>query len=105
MISIEKLQTIPNLQIILADEGKIICSVKISVKRMEDIVSGSMMFSHARYITFGQTVVFTDKTITDDQSGALFFNPKDEEEAIAIISSIADRIPHEKEQPKNCEIL
>ncbi len=105
MTILETLQTIPNVQVIYADEEKIFCSVRITVVRNEQINSGSMMFNHPRYITFGQLVVFSDKEVENDQGGALFFKMTTPEEVKDIIENITDYIPHEKEQPNDAAII
>lgn len=105
MTVIETLQTIPNVRVIYADQEKTFCSVKITVKRMELIDSGSMQFTHPRYITFGQLVIFTNVALDPDQSGALFFKVNNGEEAKDIIENIADYIPREKDEPDDCVLI
>ncbi len=99
------LQNLPHVQVILSDEEKTICSVKITVARTERIDSGSMMFHHPRYITFGQTVVFTDKDVAEDQSGALFFKVSSELEALDIIDNIGNYVEHSKDKPNDSAII
>ncbi len=101
----ELLQSIPYVKVILSDEQKTICSVSITIERMETINSGSMVFSHARYLTFGQLVVFSGKDVTDDQAGALFFNVTTPEEVMDVIENIETFIPHEKTAPEDSIII
>lgn len=99
------LQTIPHVKVIVSDEHKTICSVQICVERMERIDSGSMQFHLPRYITFGQTVVFTDIAISDDQSGALFFKVDSDEEAASIIDNIVDYLPCTKSKTDHSIVM
>ncbi len=99
---LETLQTLPHVQVIYADEEKIFCSVRVTVKRDEQINSGSMMFTHPRYITFGQLVVISDKDVGQDQAGALFLKTED---ALEALNNIADYVPREKEEPDNCIVI
>jgi len=105
MTILETLQSIPNVRVIYDDGEKIFCSVRITVVRNEQINSGSMMFTHPRYITFGQMVVFCNSEVEQDQGGALFFKAETAEEAKSIIENIIDYIPHEKEQPDDSAII
>lgn len=102
---LEAIQHLPHVQIILSDNQKTICSVKIVIERQERIDSGSMMFHHMRYITMGQTVVFCNEEIPGDQSGALFFRVDSGENAAEIIHNILEYIPHEKEEPDNSIVM
>ena len=105
MTILETLQSLPHVKVIVSDEHKTICSVKITVERNEQVDSGAMRFSHPRYLTFGQTVVFCDSDITGDQSGALFFKTSDGSEAVAIVDGILDHIHHEKDAPSNSFVI
>lgn len=102
MTLLEELQAIPHVRVIYEDDDKIFCSVRVTVMRMEKINSGSMMFDHARYLTFGQLVVFSDKEVERDQCGALFFKKED---ALDVVNNIADYIPREKEAPEDCALI
>jgi hypothetical protein len=102
MTILEELQAISHVRVIYEDADKIFCSVRVTVKRMEKISSGSMMFDHARYLTLGQLVVFTDKEVEHDQGGALFFKMED---AIDVVNNIADYITKEKEAPEDCILI
>lgn len=88
--------------VIIQDDEKTIYCVPITVARLERVDSGSMMFNHLRYLTFGQMVVFTDKEVPHDQGGALVFKRGDEEK---ILKEIANHIPHEKEKPENSILI
>ena len=105
MSIVTALQDLPNVRVILSDNSKTICSVRITVARTEKVESGSMMFHHPRYITFGQTVVFSAQEVDKDQGGALFFNPASDEEALSIIQNINEYIPHGKDKPVDSEII
>lgn len=105
MSIMEALQAIPSLRVIYSDGEKIFCSVRVTVMRIEKITSGSMMFDHARYYTFGQMVVFSDKDVDQDQGGALFFKAETAEEARDIVENITDYIAPEKEVPDNCSLI
>ena len=102
MTILETLQTLPHVRVIYEDGEKIFCSVRVTVSRMEKINSGSMQFDHARYLTFGQLIVFTDKQVEHDQGGALFFKI---DEALDVVNNIADYIPHEKDPPDDCILI
>lgn len=82
--------------IIFQDEHQTIHSVPVTVARTEKVNSGSMLFHHPRYLTFGQTVVFTDEAFPANLGAALYF-PKGNEEAI--LESIANHIEHEVQWP------
>lgn len=99
------LQSLPNVQVILEDGDKAICSVKVAVERVERIDSGSMLFHHPRYIVLGQLVVFSKNEISGDQAGALFFRVTNDEEIMDIINNINDFIPNEKDKPDDCLII
>ncbi len=105
MTILEMLQTIPNVQVIYADETKIFCSVRVTISRLENIRSGSMQFDHPRYYTFGQMVVFSNQEVAEDQCGALFFHTETPEEAKEIIENIGDYIQTEKEAPDNSILI
>lgn len=91
-----------NIKKILSDQEKTIYSARVTVARTEKVDSGSMMFHHPRYITFGQMVVFTDSPVEEDQGGALFFKKSEEEE---VLKNIGQYIQHGKEKPENSEII
>ncbi len=97
------LQSLPEVRVIVDDEQKTVCSVKVTVVRNEQVNSGSMMFHHPRYITLGQTVVFSD-TEAAEICGALFFKASPDE-AVEIIKNLQDHIPHEKEEPEHSIII
>lgn len=99
MTVLETLQAIPCVQVIYSDAEKVFCSVRMTIKRDEQINSGSMQFTHPRYYTFGQLVVFTDQEINQDQAGALFFKAETGEEAAEIIGRITNYIMPEKAVP------
>ncbi len=99
------LQALPCVQVIVSDDEKTICSVRVSVARTERVDSGSMTFHHPRYITFGQTVVFTKNEVDADQAGALVFRATTGEEAAAFIRNIHEYIPHGKDKPEDSEII
>lgn len=82
--------------LVYSDEQKDIYSVQVTVERMETVQSGSMQFSHPRYITFGQIVIFTDLPI-EESSGMLIFKRGQEPELEQLISHIS----HEKERPSD----
>ncbi len=63
------------------------------------------MFDHARYYTFGQMLVFTQKEVEQDQGGALFFKVESGEEAKNIIENITYYIQPEKEAPDDSTII
>lgn len=100
-----ELHKFPHVKIILSDADKTICSVRIAVERTEKIDSGSMMFHHPRYITFGQTVVFCNTEVIGDQCGALIFQVSGGEEAAQIIENIQEYIPFGKETPEESIII
>ena len=102
MTLLEELQAIPHVRVIYDDGEKIFCSVRVTVMRIEKVNSGSMMFDHARYLTFGQLVVFTDKEVETNQCGALFFKKED---ALDVINNITDYISREKEPPDDCVLI
>lgn len=102
MTILKSLQSIPHVRVIYEDGEKIFCSVRVTIRRMEKINSGSMMFEHPRYLTCGQLVVFTDKEVERNQCGALFFRKED---ALDVINNITDYIPHEKEAPDDCALI
>jgi hypothetical protein len=102
---LEALQSFPYVKVILHDSWKTICSVRVTVERTEKIDSGSMMFHHPRYITFGQMIVFTKEPHEIDQGGALFFSVSNGEEAVEIINNIIDSFEHEKEQPDHSILI
>lgn len=79
--------------------------MRVTVKRIEKIESGSMVFDHARYLTFGQLVVFTETEVAQDQGGALFFKAETGDEAKSIIENLADYIQREKEAPEDCLLI
>ncbi len=91
-----------HVQEILSDDEKSIYSVRVTVARSERIDSGSMMFNHPRYITFGQMVVFTDKEVPDDQCGALFFKRSEEDE---VLKNIHGYIVSAKDRPVDSVII
>lgn len=99
------LQSLPHVQVIVSDDVKTICSVRVAVVRNEKIESGTMMFHHPRYLVFGQTVVFSAQEINNDQAGALFFKVASDEEALSIIENIHQHIPHEKDKPEDSIII
>lgn len=105
MTILETLQTIPCVQVIYEDAEKIFCSVRVTIARNETINSGSMQFTHPRYYTFGQLVIFTDKELADDQSGALVFKAETPDEAKEIIANLANYITPEKETPDDSIII
>lgn len=102
MTLLEELQSIPHVRVIYDDGEKIFCSIRITVMRMEKVNSGSMIFDHPRYLTFGQLIVFTDQEVECNQCGALFFKKED---ALDVINNIADYIPREKEAPENSVLM
>lgn len=101
----DALLKLPHVQVILSDDEKTICSVKLAIERTERVDSGSMMFHMPRYIMAGQTVVFTKKEIIGDQSGALFFNVASAEEAVAIIENIKTYIYSDKDLPEDSILI
>lgn len=105
MTILETLQSIPALQVIYVDDAKILCSARVTIMRNETINSGSMQFTHPRYHTFGQFVIFTSAAIAEDQAGALVFNPETPEEAKEIIENLAEYITREKEPPDDSILI
>ncbi len=105
MSIITALQTIPNVRVILSDDAKTICSVRITVVRTEKVDSGTMQFHHPRYLTFGQMVVFSNQDVDSEQAGALFFKVDSGEMAVNIINNIHLYIPHDKDKPEDSFII
>ena len=105
MSLLTELQQLPYVKVILSDEKKIICSVRISIERLEQITSGSMLFHHPRYLEIGQLVIFTKEDINKNQGGALCFDPSDENAALEFIRNIGEYIPHGKEPLEDSIII
>ena len=87
---------------ILSDAEKDIYSVRVTIVRHEQVDSGSMRFHHPRYITLGQTVIFTDKPIEGDQGGALVFPRVNADE---VLKNLHEHIVSEKEKPYDSIII
>lgn len=78
-----------------SDAEKDIYCVQVTVVRNEKVNSGSMQFTHPRYITFGQLVMFTDAPV-ECLDGMLVFKRGQDAE----LERIIDHLPYGKEHPE-----
>ena len=86
--------------LIHSDDQKDIYCVQVTVERKETVQSGSMQFTHPRYITFGQVVIFTEHPI-ECSSEILTFRRGQESE----LERLFDHIKSEKECPQNTTLF
>lgn len=112
---IAALERLPGVEIIdVGVSDKVLCCVKITVQRKETVNSGSMMFNHLRYITFGQMVWFDIKPPVVEEvdvapsktiGGAIGFEVENAGDVLYFMNNLHSFVPHEKEPPMDGGIM